>query len=134
MIKGSIEDRLAIRELLEAFACAAMARDAEKLGATWSEDGTWKLPSMTEPTRGRAAIVAAFVKVTDYLAFMSMLCVPSELAIEGDHARGKAYCQELIITKTQEHKLVLGRYSDTYVKREGRWYFQSRSYEVLGKH
>lgn len=134
MSTGPIEDRLAIRELLESFACAAMAGDAEKLGSTWSEDGSWKLPSMAEPTQGRQAIIAAFSKVTGYLSFMSMLSVPNELVIEGDSARGKAFCQELIVTKTDEQKIVVGCYSDTYVKRDGRWYFQTRRYEVIGKH
>lgn len=131
---GSIEDRLAIRELVEAFACAAMRGDATKVGSTWSEDGVWKLPSMPEPARGRNAIVSAFAKATDYLSFMSMISVPTELVVEGDTARGKALCQELIVTKTNEQKTVVGCYDDTYVKREGRWYFQTRTYEVVGKH
>jgi uncharacterized protein (TIGR02246 family) len=134
MNTGSIEDRLAIRELLEEFACAAMAGDAVKLGSTWAEDGTWTLPSMAAPARGRDAIVAAFAKATGYLSFLSMLSVPNELVIDRDSAEGKAYCQELIITKTNEQKIVVGRYSDTYVRRDGRWKFQTRSYEVLGKH
>ena len=131
---GSIEDRLAIRELVEAFACAAMRGHATKLGSTWSENGVWKLPSMAEPARGRDAIVAAFSKATAYLSFMSMISVPTELVVHGDTAHGKAYCQELIFTKTNEQKAVVGCYDDTYVKRDGRWYFQTRTYEVIGKH
>jgi len=111
-----------------------MASDAEKLGSTFAEDGTWTLPSMTEPARGRSEIVAAFAKATHYLSFMSMLSVPNEITIDGATARGKAYCQEIIITKTQEQKVVVGCYSDSYVKRDGRWYFQTRSYQVIGKH
>ena len=134
MNTGSMEDRLEIRELLEAFAAAAIRGDATGLGSTWSEDGVWKLPSMAEPARGREAIVAAFSKVTGYLSFMSMISVPSELVIEGDSARGKAYCQELIFTKTNEQRIVVGCYDDSYVKRDGRWYFQTRTYQVIGKH
>lgn len=134
MNSGSIEDRLAIRELIEAFATAAMRGDAKKLGSTWSEDGVWTLPSMAEPSRGRDAIVAAFSKATAYLSFMSMISTPTELVIEGDSAHAKVYCQELIITKGNEQKTVVGCYDDRYVKREGRWYFQTRSYEVIGKH
>ena len=133
MSVGSIEDRLAIRELVEAFACAAMRGDATKLGSTWSEDGVWKLPSMAEPARGREAIIAAFSKATAYLSFMSMISVPTELVIQDNKACGKALCQELNVTKTNEQKTVLGCYDDTYVKLEGRWYFQTRTYEVLGK-
>lgn len=134
MSVGSMEDRLAIRELLEAFACAAMRGDAAKVGATWSEDGVWKLPSMPEAVQGREAIVAAFAKATAYLSFMSMSSIPTELVFHGDTAHGKAVCQENIVTKTDEKRFVVGCYDDTYVKREGRWYFQKRTYEVIGKH
>jgi uncharacterized protein (TIGR02246 family) len=134
MNTGSIADRLEIRELIEAFATAAIRGDAKTLGSTWSEDGVWKLPSMVEPARGRDAIVAAFAKVTDYLSFLSMISVPTDLVVEGDTARGKAYCQELIFTKTNEQKTVVACYDDTYVRREGRWYFQTRTYEVIGRH
>jgi hypothetical protein len=134
MQTGPVEDRLEIRELIEAFAVAAMRVDGDQFAVTWAVDGTWKLPSMAEPTRGRADIKAAFVKAMGYLEFMSLLCVPTELVVEGDRARGKAHCQELIVTKTGEQKLVLGCYDDQYVKRDGRWWFLSRVYAVLGKH
>jgi uncharacterized protein (TIGR02246 family) len=133
MNTGSIEDRLLIRELLETFATAAMRGDPKRLGSTWSQDGVWKLPSMTEPAKGRDAIIEAFGKATAYLSFMSMISVPTDLVIEGDTAHGKAYCQEIIVTKTNEQKMVVGCYDDTYVRREGRWYFQTRTYEVIGK-
>jgi hypothetical protein len=133
MHSGSLEDRLEIRELIEAFAAAAMRVDGDKFAATWAVEGSWKLPSMAEPTRGRDNITAAFIKVMSYLDFMSMLSVPTELVIVGDEARGKAHCQELIFTKAGEHVVVVGCYDDQYVKREGRWVFLSRTYEVIGK-
>lgn len=130
---GSLQDRLEIRELIEAFAAAAMRVDRDKFAATWAVDGTWRLPSMVEPARGRDDITAAFVKVMGYLDFMSMQSVPTDLVIEDDQARGKAHCQELIVTKAGEQRLVVGCYDDQYVKREGRWLFLSRAYEVIGK-
>lgn len=133
MHTGPIQDRLEIRELIEAFAAAAMRVDGAKFAATWAADGAWKLPSMPEPTRGRDNITVAFVKAMAYLEFMSMISVPTELVIEGDQARGKAHCQEVIFTKTGEQRVVVGCYDDHYVKREGRWLFLSRTYEVIGK-
>jgi hypothetical protein len=41
---GSVEDRLAIRELLEAYADAVCCVDADAWGATWAEDSVWELP------------------------------------------------------------------------------------------
>ncbi len=132
MNKGPIEDRLEIRELIEAFSAAAMRLDSDKWADTWAEDGTWKLASMPEPVKGKAEIVAAFQKVMDYVDFMSMISFPSELNIEGDTATGKAYSRELIYTKAGEQKIVVGCYHDEFVKRDGRWYFLSRFNEVMG--
>ncbi len=132
MNKGPVEDRLAIRELIETFSAAAMRVDADQWGGTWAEDGTWKLVSMPEPVSGREEIVSAFLKVMGYVDFMSMISFPAELNIDGDTATGKAYSRELIFTKEGEQKIVVGCYHDEYVKRDGRWYFLSRFNEVMG--
>jgi hypothetical protein len=129
---GPIEDRLAVRELIETFAVGVMRIDAEIWGGTWAEEGSWKLPSMTEPVKGRSNVVAAFKEKMEYVRFMSMLSFPADLVVDGDRARGRAYCQELIVPKSGGQRIVLGCFDDEYVKRNGRWYFLSRVYEVLG--
>ena len=133
MNSGAVEDRLGIRELVETFTVAAMRVDAAMLGSTWADDGVWKLPSMSEPTKGKDKIVEAFTKVMGHVDFMSMISFPAQLVIEGDRARGKAYCRELIFTKTGEQRVIVGCYDDTYVKRNGRWVFETRTYEVIGR-
>lgn len=134
MNTGPVEDRLELRELIETFAVAAMRVDVARWGATWADDGVWKLVSMPEPVSGRQNIVEAFTKVMGYVDFMSMICFPDNLVIEGDRASGKAYCRELIFTKTGEQRIIVGCYDDRYVKRDGRWQFLSRYYEIIGKH
>lgn len=129
---GPVEDRLAIRELIETFAVGAMRIDPEIWGSTWAEEGSWKLPSMSEPVKGRSHVVAAFREKMEYVQFMSMISFPTELVVDGDTARGRAHCQELIVPKSGGRNLVVGCFDDEYVKRGGRWYFLSRVYEVLG--
>ncbi len=129
---GTIGDRLAIRELIETFAVGAMRIDTDIWGGTWAEEGSWKLPSMTESVQGRSNVVAAFKEKMEYVKVMSMISSPADLVIDGDHARGKAYCQELIFPKSGGQRIIVGCFDDEYVKRNGRWYFLSRVYEVLG--
>ena len=62
MNKGSVEDRLAIRELMETFAVGAMHVDPEIWGSTWAEEGQWKLPSMEEPAVGKSNMLEAFAQ------------------------------------------------------------------------
>ena len=132
MNSGPIEDRLAIRELIETFAVGTTRIDPEIWGSTWAEEGSWMLPSLDEPVVGRKNIVAAFAEKLSYVDVISMIAYPSELVIEGDRARGCANCQETIYPKGGGRRIVVGRFTDEYVKRDGRWYFLSRVYEVLG--
>lgn len=41
---GPLEDRVAIRELIDAYADATMLRDEEAWAALWAEDACWQLP------------------------------------------------------------------------------------------
>lgn len=129
---GPVEDRLEIRELIETFAVGAMHIDAEIWGSTWAEEGSWKLPSMTEPATGKANVLAAFKEKMSYVDYMSMISFPANLVVEGDKARGRAYCRELIYPKAGGEKVVIGYFNDEYVKRDGRWLFLSRVYNVMG--
>ncbi len=133
MSKGTIEERLEIRELVETFAVGTMHVDLEKWGGTWAEDGLWKLPSMEEPAVGKDNIVKAFAEKLAYVEYMSMISFPHELDFEGDTATGQCYCRELIYPKAGGKLVVVGYFNDKYVKQDGRWLFASRIYEVLGK-
>ncbi len=132
MNTGPVEDRLAIRELIETFAVGAMHVDLDIWGSTWAEEASWKLPSMDEPAVGKADILEKFGEKLAYVDFMSMIAFPAELTIDGDRATGKSYSRELIYTKTGDQKVVVGYFNDEYVKREGRWLFLSRTFNILG--
>jgi hypothetical protein len=132
MAQGSIEDRLAIRELIETFAVGVTTIDPQLWGSTWAEEGAWKTPSMPEPVQGRANIIAKFEQMLAYVRFMSMSAVPSDLDFEGERATGKAYCRELIFPKTGGQKIVVGYFADEFVRRDGQWLFLTRTYTVIG--
>jgi ketosteroid isomerase-like protein len=129
---GPIEDRLAIRELIEAFTVGAMTLDAALWSGLWVEDGTLKFPSMSAPVKGRDAIAAQFLKITDYVKFLGVATTPFEQVVDGDRARGKVYLLEHVIRKRGGQKIFTACFTDEYVRKDGRWYFQSRSMEMLG--
>ncbi len=130
---GPIEDRLAIRELMETFAVGAMHIDTDIWGSTWAEEGVWKLPSMDEPATGKSNVIATFKEKMAYVDLISMISFPADLVIDGDQAHGRSYCRELIFPKGGGQIIVVGYFNDKYVKRDGQWYFLSRFYEVIGK-
>ncbi|NND66038.1 MAG: nuclear transport factor 2 family protein [Halioglobus sp.] len=134
MSKGSVEDRLAIRELIERFSAAVIRIDADRFASTFAQDGVWILPSVPDGTRGRDNIRAVFGEKLAYVEHIHMVGFPDELVFDGDRATGATYCRELIFTKDGEQKLLIGCFHDEYVKVDGEWLFQSRDYEVVGLH
>jgi uncharacterized protein (TIGR02246 family) len=134
MSKGSVEDRLAIRELIERFCAAVIRIDAQRFAATFAEDGVWILPSVPEGTGGRDRIREVFAEKLAYVEHIHMAGFPDELAFDGDSATGKTYCRELIYTKDGDQKVLIGCFHDEYVKQGGEWLFKSRDYEVVGLH
>lgn len=128
---GPIEDLLAIRELVETFAVGIMRKDIAVWGSTWTEDSTWNVPLKEEPVVGKSNIIAVLQEVLARNNFVSINSFPTETVIEGDKARGKAYCQELIFPKAGGQRILVGCFDDEYVKSDGRWHFLSRTYESL---
>jgi len=132
-MKGSVEDRLEIRELVERYASSAIQTDVEKWSQVWAEDGSFQLSSMKEPVHGKETIVATFAKALEYVDYLSLMCFPAELEFDGDTARGSVFTHEVVHPKTGGSITVVGQFHDEYVRQSGRWLLQSRRYEALGK-
>jgi len=129
---GPAEDRLAIRELLDAYADAVTQCDAAAWGATWAEDGEWSLPDYPEigTTKGRDAIVAMWVEAMKGYPGIMFEAWPGSIEVEGDYAVVRSYTAEVY----DQNGVTLrdrGAYEDTCVKRDGRWLFKSRSFRNI---
>lgn len=129
---GPMEDRLAIRELLEAYADAVTRCDADAWGACWADDAEWSLPDYPElgTTRGRAAIVAMWVAAMKHYPGIMFEAWPGEILVEGDRATMRSYTSE-VYDQDGATKRDRGRYDDVCVKIGGRWLFQSRTFRNI---
>src|SRR6476469_5643694 len=92
-----LADRLAIRELVDAYAYCADRRDAAGQMALFSEDTEFLVymdssnPTPTQHLRGRAALAPVFDQLNIYAA--TMHCNgQSTTVLDGDSASGVAYC------------------------------------------
>ena len=100
---GPVEDRLAIRELLETYSNGVMEKDAQSWGACWAEDAYWALPEFPDLDGfdGRDAIVEAWVKSMDIYGLdnctrpMIYVTTPGSIAVDGDMARGHSFTSEI---------------------------------------
>ena len=125
-----ILERAAIRELVDTYNDAVMRLDADAWAGTWAEDGVWVLPG-TDGLAGRDTIVATWKMAMAQFEFVGFFASPGPIEVNGDTATGTWYQQELLDQKDGTTRHVIGRYSDQYVKLEGRWLFSKRVYEIL---
>lgn len=132
MNSGSIQDRLEIRELIEAFAVRVTLHDPELWSQVWAPDGTWVLPSEPQGVNGRDNIREAFKQKMAAVENIHMTCTPADMHIVGDKATGKTFCRETIYIKGGMKKVLIACFHDEYVKIEGQWLFQRRDYKVFG--
>ncbi len=100
---GPVEDRLAIRELMDTHAHGVMTKDAELWGSIWAEDAYWELPEYPDlgGFDGKAAIVAAWAESMKHYGLagctkpMLYFMQPGSIEVDGDSAKAVAYTIEL---------------------------------------
>jgi ketosteroid isomerase-like protein len=130
--EGPLEDRIAIRELLEAYADAVSRFDEKDWGDLWAEDSVWSLPDYPQypDTIGKAAIVDMWVTaMKDYPGIMFQAW-PGAITVDGDRAVVRSWTSEVYDKDGKVHR-DRGRYEDICVKVDGRWLFQTRSFQNI---
>jgi uncharacterized protein (TIGR02246 family) len=126
---GPLEDRLAIRELIDSYNDAVMRFDAEAWASNWAEDGIWSLPGMGE-VAGRDTIVGMWKQAMAPIEVRGFFAFAGPIVVDGETATGTWYKQEVLRSPTGMVSSIVGEYHDDYVKREGRWWFKRRVYTV----
>lgn len=129
MFSGSIEDRLAIRERIDAYGDAVFRKDAEAWIACWCEDGVWRLPGID--VTGKAQIKAAWTGAMQAFAVAGFFGAPGAIEINGEAAKARVYTQEILVDHAGKVRRILGAYDDRLLKEAGAWLFASRAYTIL---
>ena len=131
-------DRLAIRELVDAYAHCADRRDAEGQKSLFTEDTHFVVymeGQGSEPTQvlhGREALTPVFDDLNRYQATMHFNG-QTTISLDGDRATGESYCiAHHLFTEDGERNLMIAwlRYGDTLVKLAGVWLFAERNLYV----
>jgi hypothetical protein len=127
-------DRLALRELFDAYAHCADRRDAEGQKALFSEDTRFAVymeGEGTEPTyvlEGRDALTPVFADLNRY-EVTTHFNGQSTVAIDGAGATGESYTiAHHLYTEDGTRKIMIAslRYLDTFTKIDQIWYFAER--------
>ena len=129
---SDVLNRLAIRELHEAYGDAVLRRDVSAWSQCWAEDATWALLGMV--VEGRAAIAMLWEQAMQSYEAVSFIAVPSALVIEGDSAHGRTQTHEILREVGGRCRVVGGAYDDTFVRFGAQWFYRSRSFRIVAEY
>lgn len=128
-------DRLAIRELIEAYAHCADRRDAKGQMALFTPDTHFvvymnaKDPTPAMDLNSREALAPVFADLNKFDATTHFLGQSTILALTEERGTGECYCLAHHVTvDAGKRRLMVAslRYLDTFVKQNGGWLFAER--------
>ena len=128
-------DRLAIRELVEAYAHCADRRDAKGQMALFTTDTHFvvymnaKDRTPSQELHSRQALAPVFADLNKYDATMHFVGETTILSLTADRGTGETYClaHHLTIAGEKRRLMIAAlRYYDTFVRVEDEWLFAER--------
>ncbi len=128
-------DRLAIRELIEAYAHCADRRDAKGQMSLFTTDTHFvvymnaKDRKPSQELNSREALAPVFADLNKYAATMHFVGQSTILSLTDDRGTGEAYClaHHLTVDSGKRRLMIAAlRYYDTFVKMGGSWLFAER--------
>jgi SnoaL-like domain len=128
-------DRLAIRELIEAYAHCADWRDAKGQMSLFTPDTHFvvymdaKDPKPSQELHTREALAPVFAELNKYEATTHFVGQSTIFTLTSDRGTGEAYCLAHHVTLDGgKRRLMVAslRYLDTFVKGDGAWLFSER--------
>ena len=128
-------DRLAIRELIDAYARCADRRDAAGQMALFTDDSHFVVymdATLDEPTQelhGRDALAPVFDDLNAYVT-TTHFNGQSTVVLDGERAAGESYCLAHHLSSAPDGQRILMvasiRYFDQFVKQDDVWLFAQR--------
>ena len=125
-------DRLAIRELVEAYAHCADRRDAKGQMSLFIADTHFvvymnaKDPTPSQELHSREALAPVFADLNKYAVTMHFVGQSTILSLTDDRGTGEAYClaHHLTVDGGKRRLMIAAlRYYDTFVKIHDSWLF-----------
>jgi hypothetical protein len=132
---GDAGDRIAIRELVEAYAHCADRRDASGQMALFTADTHFvvymnmKDRTPSQESHSRATLAPVFADLNKYDATMHFVGQSTILSLTPDKGTGETYClaHHLTVAGEQRRLMIAAlRYYDTFVKEDTEWLFAER--------
>jgi SnoaL-like domain len=128
-------DRLAVRELIDAYAHCADRRDAKGQMSLFTADTHFVVfmnAKDSKPTwelRSRDALAPVFADLNRYDTTTHFVGQSTIFSLTDEKASGETYClaHHVTVAEGKRHLMIASlRYLDTFVKQDGGWLFAER--------
>jgi uncharacterized protein (TIGR02246 family) len=136
--RGPLEDRIAIRELIESYATAVTRRDSEEWASLWDEEARWAMPDLGVELKGRQTIASSWIEMmaqyhgpADAPWPFLFVSIPASIAVDGDRAEVASHTIEAYQDASGETVHLKSEYRDVVVRRQGRWLFLERAWRLM---
>ncbi len=138
--KGSLEDRMAIRELIETYADAVTQRDAQVWASLWAGDSRWDMPDLGSGVsmEGKEEIVSSWLQMMEQyhgpadepwsFSFVSSI---GNIAVDGDRAKVRWYSTEVFADGQGNSKQLKGQCDDVLVRDGPYWLISERTWYMM---
>ena len=128
-----IEDRLALKELVDVFSNLADTKDTSAQGLLFTEDAvvdSYGGDSLISHIEGRNNLTEGFAAFLSLFDTVYHLNGQQTVEINGNKATGICYTQVVLIGKDKDGKRMMNtqgvRYNDEYIKIDGKWLIANR--------
>ncbi|MFG6336464.1 MAG: nuclear transport factor 2 family protein [Lachnospiraceae bacterium] len=126
--------KIELRELVDTFSNLADIKDAKSQGELFLPDGVLEFQIGTDEVQkieGREALVQAFAATINPCKAVYHISGQQTVTVNEDvtEAQGTAYCQAVLVNEENGKDVITTnhvRYTDAYVKADGRWYIKRR--------
>ena len=127
-----LEDRVALKNLVDTFSNLSDTREAELQAQLFTEDATVKTlinGKVSVELKGRKQIAEVFGNFLAKQEIIYHINGQQTVTLNGNYATGISYCQVAMIANVDGKRTITQqgvRYDDEYQKIDGRWYIKNR--------
>ncbi len=133
MTMQELMDRAELKDLVDTFSNLADVKDAAAQGELFLPDG-WlefqlSFDGEINKIEGREALVQAFAATINPCKAVYHINGQQTVTLYGDEADGISYCTATLVNDVDGKDIITSnyvRYSDLYVRADGKWYIKRR--------
>lgn len=133
MTTPELQDKFEIFELAYKFADAANRKDGTMFQTLWADEGAvWKIGApINKEFSGKENMATNVTQMLGLWEFFVQMVTGGVVILDGNRAYARFYVQEIANSKQGTGNHNLSMYEDELIKKNGLWYFKTRTYHTI---